>query len=279
MNQDLHLLYAGGSGGHFCSHLILQSGLHTCVLNSTDDDHLTEENVEFSTAKQIQWDITDPELWKNKEYWPQNYQTLKLETDKNKFYMTCNPSPGPKDAKQYPATTVYLYIDADTHWELMKYKHANWFYLSASAKRDGLVIEDLQLRWMDRDWNEFYNNTRRPGWPDCDSILDIKNLPDGVLRTLDAQPYSDWVEHQDVTRLLKETRGKKEFNGTIVYDWEVYQSMTYADMHINLKDIIASQGKALTDLLDLPYTNEHTKLFEHWWNLHPDYLKNLLLEG
>ena len=126
--MNIHLLYPGGCGGHICSHLILQSGEHTCVLNSTDDDHELWTDVGFEQAKAQQWDIVNAEQWKNKEFWPQNNQTLKLDASQQKFYLSCNPGGNHELLVKYPATSVFLYLDLSTHWEMMKYKHANWFY-------------------------------------------------------------------------------------------------------------------------------------------------------
>lgn len=50
-----------------------------------------------------------------------------------------------------------------------------------------------------------------------------------------------------------------------------------ADHTIKLQDLIRTKGRCLTDCLDLPWTDHHAKLMDHWIGLHsPELMEKIL---
>src|SRR6056297_1340141 len=89
---DVTVLYQGGSGGFFFYFYLLLSG------NFISGDELiySSKNTVFSTlsriSKQFNYDLLGcKKQWKSYETWPDNDLCLKLDTDKQKLCLICNP--------------------------------------------------------------------------------------------------------------------------------------------------------------------------------------------
>ena len=60
---------------------------------------------------------------------------------------------------------------------------------------------------------------------------------------------------------------------------QVNEYKSLADYSFNLRDIIKTKFKIVTDALRIPYNNSHIKLIDKWVKLHPDEIQDLLLKG
>jgi len=130
---DVTVLYQGGSGGFFFYFYLLLSG------NFISGDELiySSKSTVFSTlsriSKQFNYDLLGcKKQWKSYETWPDNDLCLKLDTDKQKLCLICNPlfNPNvlPHNLRIVKKTTpVLIYIDLDTQLRLSYDKQAYWF--------------------------------------------------------------------------------------------------------------------------------------------------------
>ena len=51
-----------------------------------------------------------------------------------------------------------------------------------------------------------------------------------------------------------------------------------ASVVIRLQDLVRTQGRCLTEQLDLPWHQRHADLIQHWLGLHPKALQHRLLD-
>jgi hypothetical protein len=254
LTTDLNLGYVGGSGGFLALHLLLLSNNYNCCIDGSSVDEIIDH----------QWNITDPNLWKSNELWPNNEKT-KVNFSNNRLFFHCQSDPD--KWKSIVDRKVFVYTDLKLHLALSKYKNA-WIY-HASANRESLTLD----YWF----KKFYDNIKDPAWPQCNTISQISQLPKKIQQELENYPdfclltssrnWDDWF-------LLQHQHSK--LNNQVVYSNCVLLAQC-SDIVVDLKDIVRSHGAALLTPLNLTVSNQHRMLINRWLSLHPgDIVKQLI---
>lgn len=124
MQQDVTILYQGGSGGFALFYYLLLSGLYHTGLQYQSIHHLIESQFDQSLANY-------PQRWKQVEHWPDNLWCKKTQPSP-KLYLICNPCWNEYMLEQNldisQGTTKYLlYTDITTQLAMAWAKKAYWF--------------------------------------------------------------------------------------------------------------------------------------------------------
>ena len=243
----INLAYSGGSGGCLLLHLLLLSGKFYCnFVNKTIPQVIAE-----------QWNIKNPNFWKNHESWPDNKLTHDSVTNLNKIYFYCNPEIELK-VGEYSNYTVMIYTDYDSQHRLAKYKRANWYFMTTGDYSDSHDISSLTQGWVIH-----YNRIRDSTWPDCLQFKDVYNLPIHIQEEILSNPHTD--------KYLATINPTSLFN-----DCEVYTSqlvfLRESDIVIKLQDLVNSQAEILQDIFKFIINDQQRYLIDHWKKLHTDNL-------
>lgn len=275
--RPIHLLYSGGSGGHICAHLILTSKKHFCAFKNLDSvTTVVDFYTQFDHVKHQQWQITESNIWKTFEFWPDNHSTKKIDIPGlEKFYLTCNPEQNICLDKSH--CNVLIYTDIDTHFDLAMYKRSNFFLGIKNIKN-----ECYQM--CNKVWHQRYGNVKDISWP-CIDLKDILELPDYIKVELVTchekfQCFMDWTQHNDSAKTWKEIWVEDHGHAFIENDAVVNPVPGIAnqvDHAVKLQNVIKSNGKILLDSLGLDHSHEHKNLVNHWLSLHDQDLQNRLL--
>lgn len=274
--KDIHIYYLGASGGHICSHLLLQSGSHFCDYSEFPLATSKQEFREvFDIVKHAQWDIADNKLWKKNEFWPINESTASRSIDgMHRLYLSC--SGDLSIDLSIPATRVLIYTDFETQMSLAMYKRANIHFLHDD-------LEKSSYAEIQKIWKNVYADLAGDEWPKTCFLEDINTLPENVLAELRnvkaCDPFIKWTEHHNSTQALHEYYFEF-FTGKIgdtVVRKEVCENINDYDYSFKLQDIIKSKGKALVEPLGLMWTDEHAALVNHWLSKHPKELQLQLI--
>lgn len=260
MKRDsLNLFYSGGSGGFLLLHLLLLSGRYHVEFKN---------NVAMHTALSEQWKITNHQLWKKSETWPDNEKTFHSHSELTKIYYYCNPynialPPDHVDYHgifgEYSNYNVGLYTDYASQVLLAKYKKA-WQFVYT----DTMINQKFSaLRKFSQTWRTHYNNIRDPGWPDCNSIKKIDRLPSVVKQEVMDNIY---------TQQLLGFKYTSDYQGQEVYT-EILPFLKSADMTLKLQDLVNHTEHVLYEVFGIDHVNDQQKkLIEHWKTLHPIHL-------
>lgn len=247
---DLNIGYSGGSGGFLLLHLLMLSGHYHVEL---------QHNKTFTEAFEQQWNISNPDHWKQSEIWPDNEQTYASQTHLNKIYFFCNPYEH-ADWSRYPGATLTIYTDYNSQQLLAYYKKAHWYYKKNHPVFD---LKFLALRELLRSWQKHYQNIKDSTWPDCPSFRNINQLPEVIKNEVLKNPHTaHYLNYQYTTPVEK------------YQDYLVYKDMVpvleSADVAIRLQDLVNSNGAILSELLLVPPMNtQQLALLQLWKNLHP----------
>lgn len=262
--NNLSLHYGGGSGGFIGLHILLETDRYFCVLDGLT--FLTDSNfsANFDYLKLQQWNITEIGRWKNTEKWPDNIKTENSTSTRSKIFFHCNYFESNANNK-----TILIYTDIDSQLLLSKHKNANWYGAGAT------IINRLPL------WQEVYHDIKENDWDnDIDLLTDFGSLPKyqqeeiSIILSENSQKrlLTSVTEFPNPTESPNPTQITNSYktldNGTKVTPL-VAEFYKKADYCVSLQDLINTSGKALLDLLDLPHTNKHNILVNHWKKLHP----------
>jgi len=262
-SNDIKLCYFGGSGGHFLLHLLLLSDNFFCRF---------KKDLTINQILDYQWNITDPTKWKSTEIWPANKLTKELETEKRKLYLFCNPSL--PETSEYTGNTVLLYLDKASHIEMMRYKQANYFYVTQTFME--YYRTELSI------WRQHYDNLKDPSWPNCTGPNGFKNLPQCIKDELLQNPYTfkylnfdkwpprDPNKVSDEIDCLLSRKGPVMNDGTEVLP-EVYDFSKFCDICINLRDVVNNPNQ-LSYITGNNINKKQLRLLNHWVSLHPSSL-------
>lgn len=252
---DLNIGYSGGSGGFLLLHLLLLSDQYHAEF---------QHNKTFAEAFEQQWNISNPDLWKQSETWPDNAQTYASQTILGKIYFFCNPYEQ-ADWNRYPGSTLILYTDYQSQRLIAHYKKANWYYKKNQPSVD---IKFSTYRTLLKQWRQHYQNIKDPAWPACNSFRHINRLPVTVQKEVLENPYTaEYLNYQYTTPV-------KKYQDHWVFD-AMLPILTSADIVVRLQDLVNSNGSILTDLLNLPPMNHKQLTFlKLWKQLHPAELLN-----
>lgn len=277
MNKDIHVWYSGGSGGHICSHLILESQRHFCCWQEFDTPHTAMHFADqFQQVKHQQWCIQDSSQWKTQEFWPRNQLTAQHSVESlNRLFLTCNPSADlSMDQK---CVNVLIYTDLETQWHMSIFKHCFVFF--------GVdKIKDHCRDQCNQSWQQSYSSVKDSTWPMV-NFDQIDQLPVGIIDELGQQhhgfePYLKWLEHRDIVQTYQELCMSNAQAQWIDNQWlsaTVLELMPRMNHAIRLQDIVGTQGRCLLDALELPWHQGHADLIQRWLNLHPRDLQTRLL--
>lgn len=133
-DQDLTILYQGGSAGFLFYYLTLLNGNYI----SGDDTLLKSNNlledVNIQVYQQFNYDLikNNPKYWKQLEFWPDNKKVKYSSVPSKKLFLICNPLFNKSclldNLKISMGTNkVLLYVDINTHVRLAYDKLAYWF--------------------------------------------------------------------------------------------------------------------------------------------------------
>lgn len=273
MTKDIHIFYSGGSGGHICSHLILESQKHYCKFVELNAPMSTTDfQKQFEYVKQRQWTIDNPEYWKSNEFWPDNLYTENMHlNDANKLFLTCGlDSSTFPDKKRF---NILLYTDIDTQIEISAFKKCFLF----------LNRNDL-YQSCNKEWKNSYLNVKEDHWPDLD-LCDIDTLPTHVADELKNVHHGfdlffQWQEHKDSELTFKRMYLSNEPTGIInnhIVLKNVADFLPKVNLAVRLQDLVKTHGKCLLDAVDLPYHSGHNELITKWLSLHSKELQRILL--
>lgn len=120
-NDDVTLMYQGGSGGFLLYYLMLLSGEFY--------DQETENKIKMQFPEGLKYDRGS---WKITEIWPDNEKLKQTPADKKKLFLICNPF---FNTKSLPVIrnivnntqVVLLYTTLDCQLRMAYEKNAYWF--------------------------------------------------------------------------------------------------------------------------------------------------------
>ena len=209
---------------------------------------------------QHQFGVKEIEHWKHNEHWPKNEITASFSGPKVFFH--CNDHRG----ELYTgAPSLLIYTDIDTHMELSQRKVVGRFQQHS--------IQDL----ANESFVIMYNNVKDSSWPELTNMQNFvkleKRIQQELIENYNAERYLDIKQFKqffnDQQSYYNQQLGCRVFH-EIEQNWDLYTH------HMDLKNIVKTQGKSLTDMFDLPYTVDHERLFDRWFSLHDYNLKQLL---
>lgn len=271
-------MYQGGSGGFICAHLILQSQCHFAVfLNAKPCPESKAEFLEqFSQVVKDQWNIIDSLQWKSNEVWMDNQATSKHSIDGlNRFYHSCNPTWQPVEPLPPLKTNVLIYTDLTSQFDLSLYKRSYWF-----------SAEPNDYESLEQNWNSEYSKAKDAARTTV-KLHEIEQLSADKQKQLLAVDknfdiFFQWAQHRNsaLTRkqyILSKAVTCKINNVETVVDPRVASLLPMFEHAIKLQDIILSNGRYLTDLLELPWNSGHADLIKKWISLHPPELIKQIL--
>jgi len=288
--ENYHIMFYGASGGHICAHLVLQSGRHYCLYDQPLLDK-SEFDSKFHEVKTWNWDLMEQAKWRSHHSWPNNELTHSSKiSGMHKLFFTCAPNESRDPAgdpdtyghdyrdheKYQPCVPILIWTDIDTQTELARYKVSRWF------RRNDLGVYYYWKTYapFKEEWNSLYSQHRLEGWPEI-SIEDIPKLNHRMLGQIkNVKPLCDFLDIADREpgwSIWKESLATEKYNGYEV-ERSVYLMLQENCIPIRLQEIAKTRGRILTDLLDLPWTEEHGKLIDDWLELHTDQLKSMLLD-
>jgi len=277
MNKDIHIYYGGGSGGHVCAHLILQSHQHFSVFDPTNIPANPDEFYhQFKMVKQNQWSIDQPTMWKNKECYYDNATTASVVLPgMGRLFLTVNPSanliPDPN------VINVMIYSDIDTQMEIAVVKRCSVFYKITRLEEECYNLCNIA-------WKKGYACVSEPHWPVVD-LCDIDQLPEFIINELKTvhqnfDMYLRWPQHRLSYKTYQELIiaycANSYLHGNRVFD-DVAKVAAKMDHAVKLQHIVQTRGRCLLDAVELPWTAEHGALMDHWLLLHSDALQQKLL--
>lgn len=262
-NNDIKLLYTGGSGGFIVLHyLLLTKKYQINIVNSV-----------FTIEKIIekQWAIKNSTLWKNHEIAPSNPLTKLLPSPR--LYFFCNPT----DTADYHGDHLVVYTDLASQIKLAQYKNANWFTPNTFYS---------QARRLLLTWRIHYQSIKDPSWPDCSSWRKVNRLPEYIKNEIISNEHHLFFVGQESklksVNLVASPISKPALPQGVVYNdikvtVNTHHLIATAKHAIKLQDFINSQGQNLLDQLGLgTATKEQILLLERWKKLHsPDLLKQI----
>ena len=288
--SDYHIMFYGGSGGHICSHLVLQSGQHYCAYH----EKLFDKNMfdqTFAEIKQRNWNLMNQDRWREHHSWPNNELTKESNiAGMHKMFFTCAPnesrwpegdpdtySTDLQDHKQYlSAKTVLIWTDIDTQAALAKYKKSRWF----RQNHLGVYYYWKTYSPFEAQWLEVYAKHRLTQWPNI-SIKNIPNLDATLIDQLKSVPeilnFFTIAESEQGFQQWKRSLAMENYQGFVV-ERSVALMLQESTVAIRLQDVAKTQGRALTDLLDIPWCQDHAQLVDRWLDLHPESIRNRLLD-
>lgn len=241
-------------------YLLLKFSNRNCVFDSISQD--TIQN--FDTV----WNINSIQELDETEILPDNLKTY-YSTANNKLFCGRNLSNNTY-FDFFRGYKIILYLDFDTHYEICKYLQVGFF------ENGSVEYKQNEFFLM------FYNRLKSPAWPVCESVTDYYLLPEYVKSecllnndlqaTLNLETFEEFYKNS----LSKNVNGIK-------IDKNLVDTTNFnnADLIIDVKTILQTNGQNLFDALGIDYTavSLQCKQFTDFYlNLYPENIKDLLAQ-
>lgn len=143
--QDIHIFYYGGSGGHCALWSILLSTDYKCIFAFPTEDNKTlirRQDVACLDWKSYRdwhyiqhWNIISLPTWKATEQWPVNHETTNSDITP-KIYLHCNPDVN--TWRDSVGKRIVVYTDLLTQMTLCAYKRAGKW-----NGKDGKIFDQI----------------------------------------------------------------------------------------------------------------------------------------
>jgi hypothetical protein len=132
MQDDINVIYWGGSGGFYLLFQLLLTKQFVCQF----DNGQTSDDVDLNQLIKDQFTFSSYENWKKNEKLPFNELTKKILTSKRKVYFHCN------EYKDFDKSNknIFLYTDSRSQIRLASLKNAYYWY---NMKVDSSFIKYL----------------------------------------------------------------------------------------------------------------------------------------
>lgn len=270
------LYYYGGSGGHFCLHLLLLAGKYNCFFISGDNFSDVFKNQWYSK----QWNNNNIKFWKTTEARVDNQKTIQSAIE-NKLFLFPNPT---KYQFAISGTKIIIYTDIVTQFYMAWNKRACWFNDMVPIEENNKIYSSSYRKTLDEIYRLAYIDIRESSWPDSTSIDHFKKLPVHVQKKILDHWQIDNVDDENIF-LLKKLHEKFIESQAILWNGDLIDKrlleeidIESADVVVKQQDIIKTNGKALFDQLGLIGNSATDKLIKDYVDLHPPELKELLLK-
>lgn len=208
-----------------------------------------------------QWNVPDPFKWRDSETFDNHGRDIL-----NGVSLHCNPVTIDNGFK-----SILLYTDIETQVTLASYKHAYWY--------DPIHIGDDLTGHVGEILIGMYNNIKDPTWPEVAVYSDFFKLDQNIHDEL--SKYDFPIKHLESPKDIKTNfliGMGREFRGVVV-DPTILEFELYKTDHVFfLQDVIRTKFKCVCDELNLSWTQEVRDHVTRWVNLHPDYIKKLLIK-
>lgn len=276
LNNDLNILYSGGSGGFYIFHWILLYKKHYAAFSQRQENELSsaaladlrikfisqltaEQKKQLTLSRNSYQNIKDPQ-WPDYDYYLNHYDQFdcsiqeELEESHNLW-----ASPITVDGW---IDYQYKYILYHQWHNLTKWKSHEFFpdnvetlNTTCSQRKHKIYFFSNEIeRW------KTYPGKRIVIYTDIASHLRLSLYK--KAQWFVSPPYNT---KQVIKNVLK-NHGTR-FHNDSVYD-NLFPAFEYADHIVKLQDLIADPATAL----DIPPTNDHLIFRDHWKSLHPDQL-------
>jgi len=249
MNDNIHLNYYGASGGFFALWILLFGTSYRCKFS---DNGI---NNDLDLIFHNHWNINNCDDWKKTEIYPNDDETLNSNIEKKVFFH-CNPSSNTFNTQS--GYRIILYTDLDTQYKLSFLKKAFYFFKNRHGNIDAPFIRS-------------YNNIKDPSWPDINNINQFDQLPKHIQN-----------EFFKMTNIESTTNYIDSIFPTILYNGEkvthlLHDIINKADLVVKLQDIIKTDGNAILKPLGYNSNNKVKEFIQFWLNLHPENIRNMLV--
>lgn len=165
-----------------------------------------------------------------------------------------------------PGVNVVSYTDIKTQYYISEFKHTLWF------KEEGWTIEkDVAANIVN-----IYNGIKDPSWPDITTSHDFINLATRIKSEMEihcSHHLDNWNDLLDF-RIYSgaQTLGKMKVFEPVKY------MVDNCDHAFNLKEIVQSEFRCVTNALNLEYHKGLVDYVNMWVNLHPKNIQDMFYE-
>lgn len=240
--------YRGGSGGFLFLHFLLLSEQHYSNIF---------DNITFNDVVSQQWNISEHNLWKTTEFWPNNFKSINDDSALNKIVYFCNPTAEDFFQKKQLLDNVVINYNnvKDSAWPL---------------------IQSL---------DDFVN---LPTWihDELYSTLDCKNILlylSGQTNVKSVWLYTDFDSQNELAYYKKAyfyyqqpLKEKIQHSSDLVEMWNgvrVDKNAVYflnnSDIQIKMQDLVNTPDSLIDCGLIDRVNQKQYNLLEHWKSLHP----------
>jgi hypothetical protein len=240
--------YRGGSGGFLFLHFLLLSDQYYCDIF---------DNVNFSDVVAQQWNISDHNLWKINESWPNNCKSINDDSTLNKIVYFCNPTIEEFFQKKQSIKNVAVGYN--------NVKDPSWPAVES-------INDFVNLpKWI---YDEIYNTL------DCKNTLayltgqaNVKSV--WLYTDFDSQNELAYYKKayfyhtQPLREKMQDFKTRTELWNGISVDKNAVHFLNHSDIQIKLQDLVNTPDLLIDHGLIRQVNQKQHKLLTHWKSLHP----------